>query len=312
MKKEGKKLLFSPTLLLDKPNLSVLNHDIRIQIMKELSNEPMYAAELARKLSMHEQKVYYHIKQLVNTGLLEEVSREEIRGTIAKRYKPKYLSFSYSLEEKWKELTNLMEYQDPKLKDFLSPFIEDNKLVADIVVGSPDPHGPYKSYARDGHYAIDLALFLGRFCELPDKFTVKIDVDVKAEKTTDRNLIIVGGPGTNILTEEMNPFLPVRFDIKEAEEGFLCSGIVSEKTGRKVNSDNSGIIAKVPNPYNPEKQVLIFAGFRCIGSKTAVLGLTRFSEQILQKYDNQPSFGAIVDGFDLDGDGKIDSVELVE
>ncbi len=313
LKEEGKKMLYSPALVMDNPNLNVLDHEIRQKIVEELSKEPMFAAELARKLSMHEQKIYYHIKQLVNTGILEEVEKVEIRGTVAKKYKPKYLNFAYSMEKKWKELDGLSEEQDSKLKQFLAPFIEEGNLNADIVVGSPDPHGPYKSYARDGHYAIDLALFLGRYCNLPDNFTVKLDVDVKAEKTEDRNLIIVGGPGTNLLTQEINNFLPIKFDIKEAEDGFMCSGIVSEKTGRRVTGEKTGLMARIPNPHNPEKYILMFAGFRCIGSKTGIMGLTRYPDLILQKFDPSiPKFAAITDAFDLDGDGKIDSVELVE
>jgi len=42
------------------------------------------------------------------------------------------------------------------------------------------------------------------------------------------------------------------------------------------------------------------------------MGLTRFSEMIMEKFSGQKSFAALVDGFDMDGDGKIDSVEIME
>ncbi len=312
VKENNQNMKYSPVKILDNPNLKVLDHEVRQKIMQKLSEKPMFAAQLARELEIHEQKVYYHLKQLVNTGVLEEAGKEEIRGTVAKKYQAKHTSFAYSIDENWKEFNQLLEPEDSELRTFLDPFIEKRQLNCDFVVGSPDPHGPYKSYARDGHYATDLALFLGRYCEVPDKFSVKIDVDVKAEKTHKRNMIVVGGPGTNIITQELNEFLPIKFDIKESEEGFLCSGIVSEKTGRRTTEEKAGIIARIPNPWNPDNSVLILAGFRCIGSKTAVIGLTRYADKILQKFNDQKQFAAIVDGFDMDGDGKIDSVELIE
>ena len=95
--KEGD-LLYSEALLVDNPAaLKIIDHPIRMQILNILSEEPMYPAELAKKLKMHEQKIYYHIKQLTNFGLLEIVERQEIRGTTAKKLAPKFLNFAYSM-----------------------------------------------------------------------------------------------------------------------------------------------------------------------------------------------------------------------
>ena len=77
------------------------------------------------------------------------------------------------------------------LKDFLYPFVFAGKINCKIVVGSPDPHGPYQVRGRDGHYGIDLALFLGQYGSIPDKFSTKLDVDVKAEKADKDNLILI-------------------------------------------------------------------------------------------------------------------------
>jgi DNA-binding transcriptional ArsR family regulator len=310
IKDDGRERHYTPVTVLDQPNLNVLNHDIRQQILHELAKQPMFAAELARKLNIHEQTIYYHLKQLITTGVIHQVSEEQIRGTIAKKYAPDSLNFAYIMDDEWHNISELHSETDTNLRRFLNPFLDENTLNADIVVGSPDPHGPYKSYARDGHYATDLALFLGGFCTMPDDFTVKIDVDVKAEKTHDNNMIIVGGPGTNILTQELNQFLPVKFDMHEANEGFACSGIIGKN--QKSTGEHMGIICRTTNPYNPDNWILVLAGYRCIGSKTAVLGLTRYHDDVLKKFDDQTSFGAIVDGYDLNGDGKLDSVELVE
>jgi hypothetical protein len=41
---------------------------------------------------------------------------------------------------------------------------------------------------------------------MPTDFAIKLDVDVKAEKEEKNNLILVGGPGTNLLTQEINEY----------------------------------------------------------------------------------------------------------
>ena len=88
------------------------------------------------------------------------------------------------------------------------------------MVGSPKPHGPFKTSARDGHYAAHLALFLGQFAKMPQEFAVKLDVDVKAGKEEKNNLIFVGGPGTNLLTQEINDYLPIKFIMHSSARGF--------------------------------------------------------------------------------------------
>ncbi|MFH1073208.1 MAG: helix-turn-helix domain-containing protein, partial [Nanoarchaeota archaeon] len=301
---------YAPTLLMESPEaLAILSHPLRKRILEILAKEPRYPAELAKIMKLHEQKVYYHVKQLMNAGLLEVVEKQEIRGTIARKLQPKYLNFSYSLSDEWKSMRQFHKKEKTVLHEFLEPFIKDGKLDCRIVVGSPDLHGPYKASARDGHYAVDLALFLGQYCELSKDFSVKLDVDVKNEKAEENNLIVVGGPGTNLITQEINAFAPVKFNIHESEHGFLCSGIEGKKN---YAGETDGIIVRMPNPYNNEKYILLFAGFRCIGSKTAVMGLTQFTSLILQRFSGQKSFGCVVRGFDLDGDGKIDSVEVME
>ena len=47
------------------------------------------------------------------------------------------------------------------LQKFFKEFIDNGIFDGKIVVGSPQPHGPFKTSARDGHYAAHLALFLG-------------------------------------------------------------------------------------------------------------------------------------------------------
>jgi S-layer protein (TIGR01564 family) len=147
---------------------------------------------------------------------------------------------------------------------------------------------------------------------VPDEFAIKLDVDVKAEKEEKNNLILVGGPGTNLLTQDLNEHLPIRFSMKPSEEGFLFGGLVSRKTSNVYTVDTVGLIAKIVNPWDKTKRVIVLAGNKAVGTKACVLALTNFWKKTLQKYNGEDTFATVIQGFDLDGDGKVDSVEILE
>jgi len=303
VKEKNGKLYYGPTIILDNADsLNLVNHNIRIRILKLLKEKPMYPAELAKEMKIHEQKIYYHIKQLVNAGILEIVEKKEIRGTIAKKFSPKSMNFAVSLSKDWAPLTQLVKEKDSQLMNFFNPFIKDGILDAKIVVGSPDPHGPHKARARDGHYAIDLALFLGNLCTGGTDFTVNLDVDIDLKNSG--NLIVVGGPVTNLICQKINDFLPAKFSDKKPW------GISSN--GNNYTDDAIGLIARIPNPYNPNTKIIMIAGVRYIGTKAAVMALTKFTKKIIGDFYAQKEFFKIIQGFDMDGDGKIDSVEILE
>jgi DNA-binding transcriptional ArsR family regulator len=290
---------------------SVLNK-LSWKILQLLSEKEMYPMEIARKLEVHEQKVYYHIRKLAKAGAIKVVREEEKKGATAKYYRVTFpamgveLPFGYQKIERF-PVTNI----DAKMKQFLSPLIKDCVFDGKIVVGSPDPHGPFKAKARDGHYAAYLTLFLGQFVDLPEDFPIKLDVDVKAEKEENNNLILVGGPGTNLITQELNEFLPIRFNMMPSEHGFLLGGLVSEKTKKVYTADNIGLIAKISNPWNRKKSVIVLAGNKAVGTKACVLALTKFWKKTLSKFSEE-KFAVVIQGFDLDGDGKVDSIEVLE
>lgn len=304
LKEQDSRFFYDDIFVLQNPSsLKLVEDGTRIKILKLLSQQPMYPAEIARKMKLHEQKVYYHIKQLLNANILELKEKKEIRGTTAKKYSAKHMNFAVSLSSNWKNLKQLMGAQkDKKLELFLTPFIENDELNAKIIVGSPDPHGPFKARARDGHYAVDLALFLGRFCSSTNHFSAKLDVDIDL-KNDKANFILVGGPVTNLVMAKVNDFLPAKFSDSKPW------GIVSNE---EYTDDSIGLIAKVPNPYNPDYRIIALAGIRYSGTKAAVIALTRFTDKVLAKFNDQKEFFCIVQGFDLDGDGSIDSVEFLE
>ncbi|MEM4397636.1 MAG: helix-turn-helix domain-containing protein [Candidatus Woesearchaeota archaeon] len=302
LKEKDNKFYYSPAIFVDNPNsIKLINHPIRLKILKLLSKKPMYPAELAKELKMHEQKIYYHINQMIESDLLDVVEKEEIRGTTAKKFKPKTLNFAFTMSNDWFNIKNLYEEKDKDIINFLKPFIMEGSLNSYIVVGSPDPHGEHKARARDGHYAIDLALFLGSFCNV-DEFSTKLDVDIDLKQ--NKNLILVGGPVTNLVVSKINEYLPAKFSEQKPW------GIISKL---KTYTDESiGLISKIPNPLNPNYYILVLAGIRFIGTKAAVMAFTKYTKQVIYRYTGQKEFYCIVQGFDLDGDGKIDSIEVLE
>jgi hypothetical protein len=54
------------------------------------------------------------------------------------------------------------------------------------------------------------------------------------------------------------------------------------------------------------------AGNKAVGTKACVLALTNFWKKTLERYRGEDSFAVVIQGFDLDGDGKVDSIEVLE
>ena len=99
-------------------------------------------------------------------------------------------------------------------------------------------------------------------------------------------------------------FLPAKFSDSKPW------GIITKK--QTYTEESVGLIARFRNPYNPDYYILVVAGIRFIGTKAAVFALTRNTKQILNRFTGQKEFYSIVQGFDLSGDGKIDSIEVLE
>jgi len=66
----------------------------------------------------------------------------------------------------------------------------------------------------------------------------------------------------------------------------------------------------VRNPWNPERVCVIIAGLSGAATKAAIIGVTNFADQVLEGY-RQGDYAVVLRGTDLDGDGKVDSVEVL-
>ncbi|MEO9295392.1 MAG: helix-turn-helix domain-containing protein [Nitrososphaera sp.] len=296
------------TVFRDVAQMRVLSNPVAWRIMELLSKEPMYPAQVAKELRIYQQSAYYYIRKLARIGAIEEAGSNLVRGGTARLYHAASPAFGIELDwgEAPVEVSGAAKHKSALR--FFEGFVRNDSFDGLLVVGAPEPHGPYKSSARDGHYAVHLAFFLGTVTNVtPSEFVVKLDVDAKAEKVlAGSNLISIGGPGTNIVTAEFNRYLPIRFD-----ESNFWSGLV-DRTGKRYSSDNHGLIAKIKNPYDESSNIIVVAGVRSAGTKSAVIALTNYGEEVLKKYKSkEEDWALVVQGFDMDADGKIDHVDVV-
>jgi DNA-binding transcriptional ArsR family regulator len=281
-----------------------LSSELAVKILKLLAQKPMYPVELAKELKVHEQKIYYHIRNLEAIGAIKVVKEEEKQGATAKYYFAEKPAFVIKL----KDLQNTQKiFQLKGDSDFLEPFIKDGQLNALIIVGSPDPHGPEKARSRDGYYGMDLALFLGTFLNYVPKLNVKLDTEAHDSELRSNNLILIGGPIVNKATELVNSKLPIRF---EKDEQWAIKSTIS---GNVYPTDESGLIVKTKNPLNPEKSVLVVSGKRHSGTRAAIIAFLKHFKEIKEgNIHNKAIKAKVVEGIDLDSDGIVDDVEIRE
>jgi len=276
-------LMFSAVVSRDPAFLKAVSHPIREKIMKMTLEKPMYPVEIARKLGMIEQRVYYHIKVLKRAGVLQEVEERQMRGGKARLVAPRATAFGYIMPGSLGG--EVVAYSD------YPPFVVGGVVNAHIVGGSPDPHGPNRARARDGHLAAEIASFFGRMGTIPWPF-IYTDIELKKAKG---NLIILGGPVVNTVAARFNNFMPVRFvdrSIKSPTKEYF--------------EDWCGFVAVTDNPEDPGKRVMEVAGRTSSGTRAAILGL--------RKHFNRAAENGfiVVQGFDEDGDGIVDSIDLLE
>ncbi len=282
------------------------------RIFAKLRENPSYPAALAKELGLNEQKVYYYIKQLKNSGLVEVEKTEERNGAVAKFYSARFGSFAIVPNRGSVKQTGKMVSKGGSRKgeaaEFLKEFTRNGIFSAKIVVGSPDPHGAHKARARDGHFAAELAAFVGANCAGFESPLVFLDTMVRDLKNENSNLMILGGPVTNKLAEQINEYLPVKF----AANGGNWT-ISSSASGKQYADDSIGIIEKVQHPFFKGKWVLVLAGKRNSGTISAILALTKHTSRAVKPNSaDAKTWARVVEGLDIDGDGLIDDVEFRE
>ena len=302
---EQKQGVFSlPARQIAEKQIKAASSHLAQRILHELSDNPTYPMALAKRLKIHEQKVYYHVRNLERAGLIEVIKKQDVQGTTASIYAPTAPAFVFALKE------FAEAHKVPGLKaqpfEFLAPIIENNELNGLIIVGSPDPHGPDMARSRDGYYGIDLALFLGSFLAHIDDLSVRLDTEVRSEDL-QKNLILIGGPVVNMITQKVNDQLPIRFD---KEQNWA---IVSRISKKAYHADECGIIVKTKNPFNPKKWILVVAGKRYSGTRAVTLAFIKYFSELAKGNSSNPDIPArVVEGLDRNADGIVDDVRFVE
>lgn len=304
IKRNKQDLSSLPVKEISAQNIKVVSSQLAQKILYELSKKDMYAMELAKKLKVNEQKVYYHIRNLEKSHIISETKSCIVEGATAHYYGLKEPAFVIRFKEF--ETTQRIKELEVQPKSFLEPFIEDGKFNSNIIVGSPDPHGPDKARSRDGYYGIDLALFFGTFLNHISNLHVKLDTETRTEDLQN-NLILIGGPVVNTITEKVNNKLHIKFDKSNNWN------IVSTISNKVYHSDETGVIIKQKNPFNKKMHILVVAGKRYAGTKAVMIAFLKYFKELIKgnKYDNK-IFAKVVEGVDLDSDGIVDDVEILE
>jgi len=296
--------IYESLLAKDPKIFTILSTELAQKILEILSKQPSSAMDVARKLKQHEQKIYYHFRNLEKAGLIKLVKTEKRVGALTKIYAAQYPIVSFKLFDK--NIVTGMKTKPNHVK-FFEPFLKDGQLNAIIVVGSPDPHGKYGATASDGLAAIDLALFLGHLTKGSPLPNYKLDTEMKESDYKNNNLILVGGPKANIAVDRMNKNMPLYFDFHREWN------IVSPFSKQVYVEDDIGILAKQKNPFNEEKHVLVVAGKRFKGTRACILALLKNLSEVEKgnKFDSS-IIAKVVQGIDWDADGKIDDVRFLE
>jgi DNA-binding transcriptional ArsR family regulator len=303
VKKKKNEVYSLPVKEINARDAKIFSSRLAIRILKQLAKEPMYPIEIAKKLKVHEQKVYYHIRTFEKAGIVNVAKQETKQGAVAKYYQldqPAFIILLRDLEETQKIGTLKSE------SEFLKPFIRDGQLDAVIIVGSPDPHGPDRARSRDGYYGIDLGLFLGTFLNYVPELNVRLDTEVRQEDLK-KNLVLIGGPIVNKVTEKVNDRLPIRFN---KEKNWAIESTISKQV---YPTDEAGIIVAAKNPFNGNNHVLVVAGKRFAGTRAAIIAFLKHFKEITEgNVHNRKIKAKVVEGVDLDSDGIVDEVEFRE
>ncbi len=301
LKNDGEEYFVNDTKLIENINdLRPIADEKAVSVMKKLSKKPYKAETLAKELKLDKKTLIFYLGKLQNAGLIEKTEQKN-----TELFKSIYNSFSYEINEnKIRFDPKKGEKENQYALNFFNKFINNGKFNGYICVGSSDPHGEYKAVARDSHFTAYLGMFLGQFIDLPNSMPVILDTDVISKNLFKKNLIVIGGPVTNLVTRDINNFLPIKF-IKEEGWG------LKDRNGIHVR-DYEGTIEKIRNPFDKEKDIILIAGIRNVGTLSAMLAATRFSNITFKGYNGEMPWSLMIRGYDIDGDGQIDSIETVK
>lgn len=286
---------------IDEEKLKGLSEETRREIMRLLAQAPSYPLAISKEMGIEKQKTYYHFGKLEEAGLIEEIRKEKRSGGMASFYQPTQKAYYMIFSEEGETVPEF--HADKSVSEFLSPLIANAELEGKIVVGSPDQHGPDQVRARDGYLAGEIGLKLGRYCDSVEDAVV-LDTEVFRDGSFDGNLLLIGGVLTNTVTKKFNESFPAYF----SGDDFPYREIETPES--KYSDADIGLIAKAEHPEADGKFIYMIAGVRNRGTRAAVRAFKNL-EEVIDEYAGGEYY-RVVRGLDMDGDGEIDSYEVIE
>ncbi len=296
-----------PTKVIDPSKLRKALSPLSLQILRLLAEEPMYPKLIAKRLNVIEQKVYYHMKNLEEAGLIKVAFTEQKRGIEARYYTIDKPAFTIAFREASEILR--LPLMPPEYEEFFYPFIDNARLNCLFVVGSPEHHGELMARSKDLPLLVELAMFFARFVNEFKHGCVKLDTELEPHELEQHNLVLVGGPAVNSVVAKVNKHLPVKFLSKQNFYRY----VFSKPSHKLYKGEDIGIIVKTKSPFDPEHFILLLAGRRFIGTQASVLALIKnTTEAITTNLKDGKTHAKVVRGVDADGDGKVDRVYFLE
>ncbi|NOR85853.1 helix-turn-helix domain-containing protein [archaeon] len=266
---DQKKTVVPTTIVTNEETLKSLTHPLRARILTELVHESMYPLQLSRKIGIHEQNIYYHIRALERAGLIKKDKTEAKAGTIAQYYTATKTAYSFIPNFVKSTSTDIKFQEYQQVPEILKSFIKDGNINCKIIVGAPYPHGELNRVEKCGHLAGDIAATLGKYGSTLEKLTY-LDTEIDDLRT---NLIIVSGLYVNTAQKTVNENLPIRFN----ESG---TKILSDFSKEEYSEPEIGFIVRVKNPIDKRFNIIVLAGIEMQGTMAAVYAFTRYFSRI--------------------------------
>lgn len=118
------------SMMQDAQKLKMVLGALSWKILTMLSEEEMYPLEIARRLGVHEQKVYYHIRKLAKAGAITVQKEEKKKGAIAKYYKTVSPAFGIEFPQGYKTIQSLSLLSiDEQIQSFFKEFINSKDVL---------------------------------------------------------------------------------------------------------------------------------------------------------------------------------------
>jgi len=121
----------------------------RVEVLRQLA-EPRSCTEVARRLDQTQQRVYYHVRRLLDAGLVSQVSERRVRGIVEGVYQAS--ARSYWLSPRLVGRLGLRPARDELSLGYLLDLVEE--VQADVAALPPAAEGELPSLGVSGEIRV--------------------------------------------------------------------------------------------------------------------------------------------------------------